>query len=231
MPQHTLLIATANAEQRALLAAHLDADGHTVHSADGAPATTAKLCAHAIDVLVLAELARVADSLTLLRALRAGRLHTRIHPAQPVITIGAGDDLATLHAYEAGSDHHLGVDAGYLVLRAVIDAIARRTTDQVTSRHLHVGELHIDTAAHTATVAGEPVKLSRLEFQLLATLATDPSKLFTKAELQRKIWSGRPTATRTIDSHASRLRRNLAVAGAPQLVCNVWGSGYRLCAQ
>lgn len=75
----------------------------------------------------------------LLRALRAGELHARIHPAQPIVTIGANDELATVRAYEAGSDHHVSSDSAYLVVRAVISAIVRRTLADVTSRHLHVG--------------------------------------------------------------------------------------------
>ena len=67
------------------------------------------------------------------------------------------------------------------------------------------------------------------EFELLAKLATDPTRVFTKEELLREVWGfvalGR---TRTLDSHASRLRRKLALAGAEDCVLNVWGVGYRL---
>jgi len=72
---------------------------------------TAKLTTHAIDVLLLGELQRRPDSPALLRTIRAGE-HQRIHPAQPVITLAATDELTTLRAYEAGSDHHLPADTG-----------------------------------------------------------------------------------------------------------------------
>ena len=61
MPQHTILIAIADEHQRAHLATHLDADGHTVYAADAAASTTAKLTVHPIDVLVLGELERPAQ--------------------------------------------------------------------------------------------------------------------------------------------------------------------------
>jgi len=227
MPQRTILIASTDSTLREHHARHLDADGHTVHSADSAASMTARLTAHAIDVVVLGELERPALSLATLRQLRGGQLHTRVHPAQPVITLGQSDNLATLHAYEAGSDHHLHADADYLVLRAVIDAIARRTNDATTSRHLHIGALHVDLAARTVDINGDPVRLSRLEFELLAKLTEDPERVYTKHELLRAVWGGRPTGSRTLDSHACRLRKRLRDAGAPDTVQNVWGTGYR----
>jgi hypothetical protein len=69
--------------------------------------------------------------------------------------------MATVRAYEAGSDHHLARDSTYLVIGAVITAVARRSVDSPTSRHLHVGELHINTAARTVDVDGRNVQLSR----------------------------------------------------------------------
>src|SRR4051794_35299706 len=104
--QHTLLIATTDPDQRTFLAAQLDADGHTVYEADSPHAAIAKLSAHPIDLMILARLHRPADGPALLRALRAGE-HPGIHPAQPVITLGADNELTVLRAYESGSDHHL----------------------------------------------------------------------------------------------------------------------------
>ena len=228
MSQYTLLIANPDQVAREFLATQLDADGHAVHQADSAEAVSAKLSAHAIDLVILSDLARSGDALVLLRTLRAGQLHTRVHPAQPVITLGAAGELSTLRAYEAGSDHHLAEDSAYLVVRAVIDAVARRTVEQITSRHMHIGALHIDTAARSADVNGTEVKLSQTEFELLVKLASDPSKVFTKAELKRTIWgsAGEPR-DRTLDSHVCRLRQHLAAAGV-QLVHNRWGTGYSL---
>jgi DNA-binding response OmpR family regulator len=76
------------------------------------------------------------------------------------------------------------------------------------------------------------VPLSSKEFSLLVTLARDPGRVFRRAELMATVWGwsdGGATAqrTRTLDSHASRLRRKLAAHGALYVV-NVWGVGYRL---
>jgi DNA-binding response OmpR family regulator len=187
----------------------------------------AKLAAHAIDVLLLGGLQRPADGPALLRAVRAGE-HERIHPAQPVITIGAADELSVLRAYECGSDHHLPDSTGYLLLRAVLASVARRALEETTSRHLWIGEIHVDLAARTADGAGTPVRLSRLEFELLVKFASDPLRLFSKHDLHRCIWRGEQISGRTVDSHVARLRTRLTNAGAGTVLVNRWGQGWSL---
>ena len=60
-------------------------------------------------------------------------------------------------------------------------------------------------------------------------LAADPTKVFTKEQLLRDVWGFRTRgATRTLDSHAVRLRHKLRAAGAGRWVENIWGIGYRL---
>jgi DNA-binding response OmpR family regulator len=230
MIARAVLIVGADAEHTWDLGEQLDADGHTLHLADDRASAIAKLCTHTIDVLILGALERPADAPALLRDLRAGQLHARVHPGQPVITIWAGDDLSVLRAYEAGSDHHIAPCSGYLVVRAVIAAVTRRILDERPAvRHVEVGALRLDTAARTATVAGASVKLSRTEFDLLAKLAGDPRRVFAKTELKRAIWGTTAASreNRTLDSHAHRLRRRLHDAGT-ELVHTSHGVGYSL---
>jgi DNA-binding response OmpR family regulator len=80
------------------------------------------------------------------------------------------------------------------------------------------------------TVAGTRVDLSLKEYELLLHLASDPERVFTKEELLRDVWGFRARSrTRTLDAHASRLRRKLRAADPPvELVDNRWGVGYRL---
>jgi DNA-binding response OmpR family regulator len=97
-------------------------------------------------------------------------------------------------------------------------------------RAWRAGDVTIDESARLASVRGVPLKLSHKEFELLAKLASDPSRVFTRGELLRDIWHWPPSMyTRTLDSHASRLRRKLrAVDPATPYVDNEWGVGYRL---
>ena len=67
------------------------------------------------------------------------------------------------------------------------------------------------------------------EFELLAKLAEHPTRVWTKDELLREVWGFRAMGrTRTLDSHASRVRRRIAVLTATPYVLNEWGVGYRL---
>jgi DNA-binding response OmpR family regulator len=97
------------------------------------------------------------------------------------------------------------------------------------ARILSHGKLSIDTAARTVTFASTPIRLRRREYDLLVYLARDPTRVYTRHELLRDIWGYRSEGiTRTLDSHASRLRRALALVGANGWVRSVRGVGYRL---
>jgi DNA-binding response OmpR family regulator len=92
------------------------------------------------------------------------------------------------------------------------------------------GPLSIDRRARVVTVSGRRVDLSQKEYELLLRLAADPERVFTKAELLRDVWNvPAHMRTRTLDAHASRLRRKLRAADETALLVeNEWGVGYRL---
>lgn len=94
---------------------------------------------------------------------------------------------------------------------------------------IRLGPLRIDLAARRADVDGVEAKLTPREFDLLAFLASEPGHLFTKEVLLREIWghSGR-SSTRTLESHACRLRAKLREAGADGFVINYTDTGYKL---
>jgi DNA-binding response OmpR family regulator len=177
--------------------------------------------------MVLGRLQRPADAPALLLAVRAVE-HPRIHPGQPVITLGADDELTVLRAYESGSDHRLPDTTGYLLLRAVIACVLRRTVDTLTSRHLHVAGMHIDLAARTVEVADTIVCLSPIEFELLVAFASDPVRVFNRDELSRSIWQRVQISGRTVDSHVCHLRTRLTDAGAHGVLVNRHGHGWSL---
>ena len=94
---------------------------------------------------------------------------------------------------------------------------------------LRAGPILIDVRSREVRVLDRAVELSAKEYDLLVTLAGEPTRVFTRAELMRAIWGLQTFGhTRTLDSHASRLRRKLCGDGDDKLVINVWGVGYRL---
>ena len=147
-----------------------------------------------------------------------------------MIVLGSSyGQLDLLRAFEMGADDFIArEDQCYLELRARLKALLRRA-ERPSRACLHLGSLEVDRAAHAVRFAGTSIALCRLEYELLAYLARDPTGVCTRQELLREIWQQRSSAgTRTVDSHASRLRRKLDAAGAHGLVVNVWGVGYRL---
>jgi DNA-binding response OmpR family regulator len=92
-----------------------------------------------------------------------------------------------------------------------------------------VGPLEVDAASRQARVNGVEVRLTKREFSLLLVLCSQPGRVFTKQELFKAIWGGPYViSTRTLESHASRVRTKLKAAGAGSMVLNCWGVGYRL---
>jgi two-component system response regulator MtrA len=106
-----------------------------------------------------------------------------------------------------------------------------RRTGAPQTRIVRVGGLTVDRDARTAHVHRQAVKLTRLEFDLLATLASEPRRTFTHAEVTRQVWTYDPHAagpSRTVHSHVHRLRHKLEQAGAQAMVQTVRGVGWRL---
>jgi len=106
--------------------------------------------------------------------------------------------------------------------------VLRRTTP-AAHETLRAGPIVADRATRCVTVDGVPIALAGKEYELLLKLMTDPTRVFTKEHLLREVWDFRSLGrTRTLDSHASRLRRKLGAAAPGSFVLNVWGVGYRL---
>ena len=152
------------------------------------------------------------------------------HGDVPVIVLGEPecDAVDRVRALERGCDDFLVRPFAYEELLARIRAVLRRTTP-APHEVRRAGPIAADVATRTVSVGDVHVALAGKEYELLLKLMTDPTRVFTKEQLLRDVWGFRSLGrTRTLDSHASRLRRKLAAAGAGTVVINVWGVGYRL---
>ena len=160
---------------------------------------------------------------------RADGVATRVNPDVALVAVTARTaELDVLRGFERGVDDYLGKPFSYPELRARIRALLHRADRRTRLGRLRVGELEVDPPAREARLRGQRVELSQKEFALLRALASDPTRVFTKEELLRTVWGFRSMgSTRTLDSHACRLRHKLARDG-DRFVVNVWGVGYRL---
>jgi DNA-binding response OmpR family regulator len=152
------------------------------------------------------------------------------HGDVPVIVLGdpTSDAVDRVRALDQGCDDFLARPFVYEELRARIHAVLRRTNGR-EHELLVAAEIRADIATRCVTVGGRVVELAGKEYALLLKLMSDPRRVFTKEQLLREVWDFRSLGrTRTLDSHASRLRRKLQASGDGPFVLNVWGVGYRL---
>jgi DNA-binding response OmpR family regulator len=154
----------------------------------------------------------------------------RLSAEAPVILLGGADDAPVdrVLAFRRGCDDYVPPPFHHEELVERIRAVLRRRRTE--PRVLYAGELRIDEVSRVASLRGSALRLSHREFALLAILASEPTRVFTRAELLRWVWEWpTATATRTVETHASRLRRKLrAVDPDTPWIDNEWGVGYRL---
>jgi DNA-binding response OmpR family regulator len=231
-PAGPILVVEADRGRGSVIANQLLTDGFAVDVARTVEHARILARARAPELALLGDLEPPRGALALLEEIRsAPHGQTPWDRALPAIVVGVnGQELEMLRAFEAGADDFILRSAGYLELRARVRAILRRVAGpDEPSRELVIGGLQIDSYAHTASLCGQPLELRRMEFELLVCLAREPTRVFTRKELLRSVWGyGSGGSTRTVDSHASRLRQKLAADQTQRWVVNVWGVGYRL---
>jgi DNA-binding response OmpR family regulator len=212
-----------------LLCDHLVADRFGALPAPSA-SDALRLCRYNQPDLLLLDLTLPdASGLDVLREIReADGVGSRFDPRLPVIVLtGRGADADRVRGLESGADDYVLKPFHYPELRARIGAVLRRGVDK-REGPCRVGEIVIDPARRTVTVGERSVQLANKEFSLLRALAADPTRVFSKEELLHDVWGYRTLGrTRTLDSHASRLRRKLDPEHG-RYVVNCWGVGYRL---
>ena len=222
MPPTAVLLAEPAPETRGYLERHLRTDGFDVIEAEW-PAQALDLAERSRpDVVIAGE----TDLCHRLREGEPGRSWNRNVPVI-VLTPPDADPLDRLRAFERGADDVVERDL-YPELVVRIRALLRRTAARVADV-LEVDDLLVDHRARQVRVRGVPVPLAAREFDLAAKLASDPLRVFGKDELLRDVWGYRGRlVTRTVDSHACRLRRKVQLTPEDRYVVNVWGKGYRL---
>jgi DNA-binding response OmpR family regulator len=215
---------------RAFLADNLLADGYEPLVAETARDALRLLEYKQPDLAVVDINLPDGSGLELIRAVRAADgIATRLDPALPLLIVsGRSGELDRVRGFERGADDFVAKPFSYGELRLRIAAVLRRGRERRHRGRLRVGPLTVDPAAREARLRGTVVELAAKEFALLRALASAPTHVFTKEQLLREVWGFRSLGnTRTLDSHACRLRRKLARDG-DRFVVNVWGIGYRL---
>ena len=164
------------------------------------------------------------DGLDVCRALRR-------ESAVPIIMLTARvEETDRLIGLELGADDYITKPFSPRELVARVRAVLRRVQGGVRQPgRIRAGDLEIDLHGHRVTRAGEPVRLTRTEFNLLAVLAQHPGQTFTRAQLLDRLHGvAYEGFDRSVDAHVKNLRRKLEPDPTePLYVLTVYGVGYR----
>ncbi len=225
-----ILIVEDHSATRRFLADNLAADGYEPLEARSCAEGRRIMATEAPELAIVDLGLPDHDGLDLLREIReAGQNGGTLDSDLPVLILsGRAGELDRIRGFERGCDDYLVKPFSYGELRGRIDALLRRTRSRARVGRVRVGALELDPVGREVWLDGTPLHLSKKEYGLLRTLASEPTRVFTREELLQGVWGFKTVVpTRTLDSHASRLRTKLN-GGDRQYVVNVWGVGYRL---
>ena len=165
------------------------------------------------------------DGLEVIRTIRAGG-------TTPIVVLTARDtELDTLLGLELGADDYMTKPFSPRELVARVRAVLRRGARPAEPRdRIEAGDLVLDVPRLRATVDGRPAELTATEFSILAAMAREPGRVFTRSQLLDAVHGVAFEAyERAIDAHVKNIRRKIeADPGRPRYVLTVYGVGYRV---
>jgi DNA-binding response OmpR family regulator len=177
------------------------------------------------DLVVLDLMLPDGDGTELLQSLRQGETAT------PVLILSSRDaEPDRVGALEMGADDYVTKPFSPREVVARVRAVLRRSaTNDRRGTDRHLPPLSVDRRSRRVMHENTEIELTRVEFELLATLLDRPGQVFTREQLIDRVWGDRFALTdRTVDSHVKALRRKVAEAGGePRWIQTVRGVGYR----
>ena len=215
---------------RDLLALHLASAGFTVGTvADGSTALRL-LQEKPFELVVLDVMLPGVDGVSICQRVRASGPNA----TAAILMVTARDTEADkVRGLESGADDYIAKPFGVRELLARVTAVTRRHARVEEAAGdgpvLTRGVLQIDTARRAVLARGEPIELTRQEFDLLHHLAARPGRVFSREALLEAVWADDVYVTdRTVDTVISRLRRKVEQDPRdPELILTAWGVGYK----
>jgi two-component system response regulator BaeR len=205
-----------------VLTVYLQAEGYATTHIDNGLAVAGAVQARAPDVILLDLMLPGLDGISVCRQLRT-------YCRAPVIMLTARvDELDRLLGLEVGADDYLCKPYNPREVVARVKAQLRRAAWGQPAAAAHENALQLDEVALRASYQGRALDLTPAEFRLLSTLATQPGRIFSRAQLLDHLHDdGRAITDRAIDSHVRNLRRKLeSAAPGRDAIRSVYGMGY-----
>ena len=219
----TVLVVDDEPSVRKVAVAYLEREGFTVHTASDGLDGLRQAEAGDLALIVLDVMLPKMNGLDVCKRVRATS-------NVPILLLTArGEEFDRVLGLELGADDYVVKPFSPRELVARVKAILRRTSGESAPLAVTYEDLKIDPVTRTVSVAGQPLDLSALEFDLLYTLSRAPGRVFTRNELIQKVWGEDfPGVDRVVDVHMVSLRKHLGESGqAPRFLHAVRGVGYR----
>ena len=231
-PRGKVFVVEHDAAIRELLRLHLNLAGFQIAEAANGRSALDRARAEAFDVVVLEVMLPGIDGVTLCRALRNEGPNVE---SGILMLTGRDTESDKVVALESGADDYITKPFGVREFMARVGVIIRRktrstlATDSTGAHVVRTRDLTVDPERRQATVRGEPIELTKQEFDLLHRFAARPGIVFSRAALLSKVWGGDTNVTeRTVDTVVSRLRKKIERdAQDPELILTAWGVGYK----
>lgn len=148
-----------------------------------------------------------------------------------VVCTARTDEEHAADMLRLGADDYVPKPVRYMEFLARVDALLRRRRSQLPVQTLtRIGNIELDVEGRRIRIAGQDVDLTQREFDLAVVLLKNIGRVLARDELLATVWAREiDVDTRTVDTHASRLRKKLGLAGESGLMLtSVYGQGYRL---
>lgn len=207
-----------------LLSDYLQQSGYVTHIIDTGDAVDAWVRQHNPDIVLLDLMLPGKDGLTVCRELRA-------HSEVPIIMVTARvDEIDRLLGLELGADDYVCKPFSPREVVARVKALLRRIEFSRNSPEDSYRGLRLEEDKFLASIDGQSLDLTPVEFRLLTLLAGQPGRVFSREQLMDRIYlDGRVVSDRTVDSHIKNLRQKISsVVGTDDLIRSIYGVGYKL---
>ncbi len=220
----TVLVIDDAADVRALLSVALKDAGYRVVEAANGPDGLETYHAHQPDLILLDIGLGSMDGLEVCRQLRA------VSSAPIIFLTSRSDEVDQLVGFAAGGDDYITKPFSAKVVVARVNSMLRRQLRMAPEERtrFEVGPLALDLESRTARLNGEPIHLTRTEFDLLTCLMENPERVCTRESLLTRVWGEWYGDSHVVEVHMSRLRNKITSAGGPKVGAVVRGVGWRL---
>lgn len=160
----------------------------------------------------------------------AEKVRKEMHMNTPIIFLTAKDtENDMLTGFSIGGDDYIAKPFSIKEVSARVKAILKRTgvTGTASSPEIVIGDLSINTSTKNVTLKGQPVLLTKKEFEILSIMAKSPNRIFSREDILGRVWEDDGyVLERTVDVHITRLRKKLGEFG--KHIANRSGYGYCL---